>query len=119
MVKGKGSEPQKTTGKEEKWVKPALTPIWRFWDSKNEKKTGDIFVGVLESRNSWVDEGKKKTRYTVKDDTGKFYTLFGVTRLDRELEKVADGKRIKIVYNGKVETKKGGEAHSFEVFIQF
>ena len=105
-------------GKEE-WKDPAQNPIFRFWKTDKEEKTGDILIGLLVKKNSWTDPTtqKPKSRYTIRDDSGKSWTVFGTTRMDRALENVPENSRIKFEYKGQEATKRGGKAHVFDVKV--
>lgn len=110
---------------ETKWKDASQNPVWRFMDFVDKKggakieANGKVFIGTLLKKYSWPDKetGKTKNRYAMKDEAGKLWTIFGVTRLDRKLESVGEGQFVRLEYLGTSKTTKNGTAHDFTVQI--
>jgi len=59
--------------------------------------------------------GEKSKVYDIKTPEG-IKSIFGTMILERQMESVNEGDRVKIVYKGEVDTKSGRKAKNYEVF---
>lgn len=89
-------------------------------DAKEGQRTinqGESVEGYFVDLREDVGDNKSNI-YSLKDDDGNVSTFWGTFVLDDQLSKVAIGTYVKIQYDGKVKSKKGGRAyHSYEVFV--
>ena len=98
---------------EEQWeeINPMSDiPVWEY------KKPGDEVMGVLQKVDK--DIGPNHSRiYTIKQPDGSLIKVWGTTLLDTRFDFVAIGEKVRVVYQGKKDSQKGGRSyHDFKVY---
>lgn len=85
------------------------------WD---DYKAGDSITGILVDHLSNIGEYKNNL-YKIKSDDDKFYSVWGCSKLDEQMEKlkVTVGMKIEITFNGLVRTSNGYDMKDFSVII--
>ncbi len=81
------------------------------WDDTPE------FEGTLVGCKVVDTKYGEKNLYRFEDNDGEPAVVWGSATLDRALEDVEKGTRVRIEYGGMKKTKKGNRAHQFEVFV--
>lgn len=92
--------------------------IIRAGELEKAGTTGTVAKGTFEGAkpNKFNPE---KNDYFVRGNGDELYILNGTWSLASQLDQLKgmEGTPVEIVYNGKIETKKGRTMHEFEVFI--
>ena len=97
---------------EEIWeeVNPMDVPIWE------PKEVGDEIIGIFEQMEENVGPNKSRL-YTLRKDDGSLIKVWGSTLLDKRFDFIQLGEKVKIVYQGKKKSQKGGrEYHDFKLY---
>lgn len=85
-------------------------PIWE------PKEVGDEVIGTFEKVEENVGPNKSRL-YTLKTDDGEMIKVWGSTLLDKRFDFISLGEKVKIVYQGKKKSQKGGrEYHDFKLY---
>lgn len=85
-----------------------------MWDFNENKELEGYYLGKKE------DVGENHSRiYQVELDSGEITEFWGATALDSQMDRVSIGSRIKIIYNGLVDSpkRKGKQYKSFDVLV--
>ena len=83
-----------------------------MWNFQEDKELEGVYIGCDEG----VGQNESLVHHLKKDD-GTVVDFWGKTVLDRQLENVENGTKVKIIYKGKAKSAKTGrEFHDFDVF---
>jgi hypothetical protein len=98
---------------EDEW-KSTTGDVFRF------EAEGDSIEGTLAATrdgNYFRPAGGKSQVYDIKTKDG-IKSVFGSMVLERQMQSVKVGDKVKIVYKGTVQTKQGRQAKNYEVFTK-